>query len=327
MPPGQRLLRAVALAVVLSVLIPSLKGYWGGDEPAQSKEAMKMVKLNPPFELTTALPGLQKELKSLDKVDTNIPGVFAIEIESGKYVEFNGNRPYPAASLIKVPILISFLRNCDLKKCSMDDELEVTDSVKTSGSGFLQWRKSGTKYTARRTAELMMIYSDNTATNMLIDHLGGKEKLNKNFRVWGLKNTKINNYLVDIEGTNITSPYDLVYLLGRVDHGELISESNREFMYEIMEKCRNRSMLPQGLGPGAKIVHKTGTLGKVLGDAGIVTTADGKRYAVAIQVERKRNDRRANALIREWSELIYNAYEHPRHIVSSRQAESELRSN
>ena len=170
----------------------------------------------------------------------------------------------------------------------MDDELEVTDTVKTSGSGFLQWRKSGTKYTARRTAELMMIYSDNTATNMLIDHLGGKEKLNKNFRVWGLKNTKINNYLVDIEGTNITSPYDLVYLLGRVDHGELISEGNREFMYEIMEKCRNRSMLPQGLGPGAKIVHKTGTLGKVLGDRThmnvTITHPNDDGSAVAVEI-------------------------------------------
>ncbi len=282
---------------------------WGLNEEAQSKEALKRVRLNPPFELSQVMPQLQDGLKALDKVKTNVPGVFAIEIESGRYVELNGKKTYSAASLIKVPILVSFLQDCELKKCSMDDELEVTDSVKTSGSGFLQWRKTGTKYSARRVAELMMIFSDNTATNMLIDHLGGKDKLNENFRKWGLSNTRINNYLVDIEGTNTTCPYDLVYLLGRVDHGELITEENREFMYQIMEKCRNRSMLPRGLGPGAKIVHKTGTLGKVLGDAGLVTTPNGKRYAVAIQVDRKRNDPRASELIREMSKLIYGTFE------------------
>ena len=306
-PLRKRIFRALFLTLTLAVLIPALETI--SDLEGRTQEAVKQVKLEPPFELTSELTGLENDLKALDKVKTNIPGVFAIEIDSGKYINLRGNRSFSAASMIKIPILVSFLRACELKEVSMDDELEVNDEVKTSGSGFLQWRENGTKYSAERTAELMMIFSDNTATNMLIEHLGGKEKLNKNFRLWGLKNTRINNFLIDIEGTNTTSPYDLVYLMGRVEHGELISKDSREFMHKVMTKCKNRSLLPRGLGPGAQIFHKTGTLGKMIGDAGIVTTKGGVKYAVAVQVERKRNDRRANHLIYEISQLIYKNFE------------------
>ena len=303
----KRLSRALWVALALVVFAPSLKLYFG--ESDQTIAANKPVTIPPPFKLTEEDTGLEKELKALNTISTNKPGVFAIQLDSGRYINLNGKHSYSAASMIKMPILVAFLVACELNEVSMDDILEITDKVKTTGSGFLQWRKSGTKLSAKRTAELMMIVSDNTATNMIIDHLGGKEGLNKKFHQWKLDHTKINNYLIDIEGTNQTTPYDLVYLLGRVESGELINEDSRKFMYRVMKKCRNRSLLPRGLKPGAEIIHKTGTLGMMIGDAGIVTTKNGVKYAVAVQVERKRNDRRANALIRKMSEKIYSAFE------------------
>ncbi len=140
---------------------------------------------------------------------------------------------------------------------------------------------------------------------MVIDALGGKEPLNKDFKDWGLKQTVINNYLGDFTGTNKTSPYDLVYLLGRVDRGEFLTAASRTWMLNTMKKAKVRTLIWPGLAPGAQFSHKTGDIGSMVGDAGIVTTSDGKKYFVAVQVERPHNDLRANALIRDTSKLLY----------------------
>jgi beta-lactamase class A len=154
----------------------------------------------------------------------------------------------------------------------------------------------------------MIVISDNTATNLLINALGGKDRLNNQFRTWGLCQTKINNWLGDFAGTNKTSPYDLVYLLGRLDSGELLTPDSWKWMLATMEKTKTRTLLPPGLGAGSRIAHKTGDIGSMVGDAGIVTTAAGGRYIIAVQVERPHNDRRANELIRNLSKEIYQDF-------------------
>lgn len=304
-PPGQKLIKGVVVACLL-ILVQAL--FHLGCPVDLTLGHTHEVKLEPPFQLTTPLTNLQEELTALNKVKTINAGVFAINLDNGQYVESNGQEAFSAASMIKLPILVSFLMAVERGECSMDDILEIRQDLITSGSGFLQWKPVGTKISAKRAAELMITVSDNTATNMLIDKLGGFDHVNKDFHRWGLKKTKVNNWLVDIEGLNVTCPYDLVYLLGRVDHGELITPEHRAFMYEIMGNCKNRSLLVPGLGPGASIIHKTGTIGVMVGDAGIVTTSGGTRYAVAIQCARKRNDTHANNLIREMSRHIYATY-------------------
>ena len=305
-PPGQKLLKAVAITGVLC-LTSSLFHHTGTlMDPTVGKT--HEVPLTPPFCLTTELSDLSKNLASLNKIKSIQPGVFAVNLATGQYVDSGGREAFSAASMIKLPILVSFLMAVERGECKMEDQLEIRPDLITGGSGFLQWKPPGTKISARRAAQLMMMVSDNTATNLLIDLLGGNEHLNKDFHRYGLQKTRVNHLLADLEGTNTTSPYDLVYLLGRVDNGELVTKEHREFMYEIMSKCKNRSLLPPGLAPGATIIHKTGTIGAMVGDAGIVTTSGGTRYAVAIQCSRNRNDARASEEIRQMSKVIYNTY-------------------
>lgn len=308
-PPGQKLIKGIVIACLL-LLVQAL--YHLGVPVDLSQGRAHEIKLQPPFQLTTPLTQLENELTGLNTVKTVDAGVFAINLDNGQYVDSHGKDKFSSASMIKLPILVSFLMAIERGECSMDDELEIRQDLITSGSGFLQWKPVGTKISAKRAAQLMIIVSDNTATNMLIDKLGGFDRVNKDFHRWGLKQTKVNNWLVDVEGANTTCPYDLVYLLGRVDHGELVTPEHRAFMYDIMGHCKNRSLLVPGLGPGATIIHKTGTIGIMVGDAGIVTTSGGTRYAVSIQCQRKRNDTHANNFIREASRRIYNEYStHP----------------
>ncbi len=293
------------LSAVLLMLLPSLFNSTG-EFADLSIGSLQMVTIQQPFKLTKSLTELHTALTNLSKPDGSRSGLFFVNLDNGAYVDYDGHEVFSAASTIKIPIMVSFLAAVDRGACSLDELLEIREDLKTSGSGFLQWRTTGSKIKAGDAANLMMVVSDNTATNMLIDRLGGKDRINSQMRRWGLESTKINNWLVDVEGLNVTSPYDLAYLLGQIEKGFILSKESRTIMYDAMRRCKNRSLLPVGLGPGADIAHKTGTLGVLIGDAGIVSTPDGGKYIVVAHVARKRNDRRANTLIQKMSELVYH---------------------
>jgi len=154
----------------------------------------------------------------------------------------------------------------------------------------------------------MITISDNTATNMLIARLGGLTALNQRFRSWGLMATALNNTLPDLEGTNTTSPKDLAMLMARISQGELMSIRSRDRMLDIMRKTVNTSQLPQGLGPGATISHKTGDIGSLIGDVGLIDVPNGKRYAIAVLIKRNFNDDRAYDLVRQLSQAAYRYF-------------------
>lgn len=263
------------------------------------------VPVQQPFRLTEEIHDLAGVVRKECARPRLRAGVFVVEPSSGKYVNRSGRESFAAASMIKIPILVKLLAALDKREVNADQRLTIRSDLIAGGSGFLQWRPVGSTVGVKEAAELMITHSDNTATNLIIELLGGKDALNEDFLAWGLVETRINNQLPDFEGTNKTSPYDLAYLLGKIDQGALISQESRQFMYGIMEKVRTRTLLPMGLGAGARIAHKTGDIATMVGDAGIVTTPAGRRYIIAVQVERQQNDRRANQLVRDVSKIVY----------------------
>ena len=87
-----------------------------------------------------------------------------------------------------------------------------------------------------------------------------------------------------------------------------MSFKSRDRVFDIMRRVENNSLLPQGLGEGARISHKTGTIGTMLADVGLVDTVTGRRYVAAVLVKRPRDDERANLLIEQISKLSYQAF-------------------
>jgi beta-lactamase class A len=83
----------------------------------------------------------------------------------------------------------------------------------------------------------------------------------------------------------------------------------RKRMRQIMERTKTRTLINQGLPPGAKLAHKTGDIGSMVGDTGVITTPDGRHLIMAMQVQRPHNDRRANELIRKVTAIVYNGFE------------------
>lgn len=236
------------------------------------------------------------------------PGVFLIDLDTNNFMDWSGSTAFPAASTIKVPILIAFFQDVDAGKIRLDEKLTMRKELVAPEAGDMQYLPVGAQFSALETATKMITISDNTATNMLIDRLGGIQAVNQRFKSWGLSATQITNMLPDLKGTNTTSPKELASLMVRVSQGELVSLRSRDRLLDIMRRTINNSQLPQGLGEGATIAHKTGDISSVIGDVGLVDMPNGKRYATAVLIRRRPNDDQAYDLVQKISRVMYQHF-------------------
>ena len=231
------------------------------------------------------------------------PGIFLVDLDNGNYVDFNAANSFPAASTIKMHILVAFFQDIDNGKIRLYEQLTMEKGLIVGGSGNMGLQKPGTKFTALEVATRMMTTSDNTATNMLIKRMGGIDILNQRFRSWGLAITTINNLLPDLKGTNITSPKELGELMAMVSKGNLVTMRSRDRIMSIMRRNTRNNLLPAGLPKGATIAHKTGDIGSMLADAGLIDLPTGKRYLAVVMVQRPYNDPSAETLIKSVSRI------------------------
>lgn len=220
-------------------------------------------------------------------------------------ININGYGSFPAASLIKIPIAACLLKKIDKGEISWNKKLILRRYHWSSGAGILRTKKTGTKVTVRQAFKLMLAISDNTATNLLIDLLGGINAANYQISKLGLKNTQLVNFLGDFKGTNKTSPYDLVILLDSLLEGNILSNDSKKILRTTLLKVNNKSLIKKGLGRYTKFAHKTGTIGICVGDAGIIYLPWGKRIGIAIMVRRPFNNLQGQRIIREISNLVY----------------------
>ena len=232
-------------------------------------------------------------------------GMFFLDMDTGNYLDIRGSKIFPAASIIKLPILIAFFQDVDAGKVKLNETLVMRPELIASGSGTMQDLAPWSKFSALTTVTKMITISDNTATNMIIKRLGGSALLNRRFRSWGLQNTVIHNLLPDLSGTNTTNSKDLVRLLALLAKNKLVSSQSQSRALDILRRTTTKTLLPAGLGPGAVIAHKTGDIGFAIGDAGIIDMPNGKRYLAAVLVKRPYDDVRGRNFIRQLSQMVY----------------------
>ncbi|MBR1976709.1 serine hydrolase [bacterium] len=256
-----------------------------------------------------------KLTKHLENIIKNYPqfetSVFVFDFTTGTTVEINSDKAIPCASMIKIPILFELFRQIENNK-----NMEITDKVifeklyKTSGSGNLQYYQDDFETTFNKMAELMITDSDNSATNLLLDYIGGKDNMNRAFRYWGLKNSEMPHFLPDLEGGNKMSTRDLGTLMYNLDNPNFLSVRSREYIKDYMGAVKTNTLLPQGLEEGSIIYHKTGDIGTYVGDTGVIYTKNGKKYIASIIVKRRYNDHAAKGFIQKISSTIYKNIEY-----------------
>ncbi|MEG4959640.1 MULTISPECIES: serine hydrolase [unclassified Microcoleus] len=259
------------------------------------------------LQLNQELAALKTQVQVLATENPSLTaGVFLVDLDTGSYLNFNGDTAFASASTIKVPILVAFFQAVDEGKVKLDQVLTLKPENIVGGSGEMQDDTPGKKYSALEVAQKMIVVSDNTATNMMIELLGGADVLNQHFASWGLRATVLRNNLPDLEGTNTTSPQDLINIIAQIDRGNLVSVKSRDRILQIMRQTQNASLLPKGLGEGSIIAHKTGNIETMLADAGMVDLPNGKRYLVAVMVKHSpETEKPAQTLIRDISRMSY----------------------
>ena len=269
---------------------------------ASSKKAA-MKELNMGSEMTD----LESSLANIISMYPSIsPSVFVWDYDTGNYADINGDAIYSAASIIKIPVLLQLFKSIEANQVSLYDRMALTDYYRAEGSGSLQFKAENSTYTLDTLARYMITESDNSATNMLMAKIGSMVDVNQGIRDWGIKTTHVETWLPDLQGTNQTTARDLARMLYNIENPKFLSNESSVRILDYMGHVKNDRLIPAGLGAGASIVHKTGDIGKMLGDAGIVTTVNGKKYIVVILANRPYNSPAGKDFIVKASEMIYN---------------------
>jgi beta-lactamase class A len=240
---------------------------------------------------------------------------FMLVLDDGRYAQLGPDTALPAASSIKTPILLATLELLDEGRLRWNEPLTMTKTVVGGGAGWMATRPVGSRFPTYEVATEMIRISDNTATNLLIDRVGGKEVINGRFNELGLSATVVNNWLPDLEGTNTTSARDLARTLALVDTGKTLSTRSRDLFREVMGTSVTNRLLPggllKGLGgeqgrpdeslmvKGYRVYNKTGDIGIAYADAGLIELPDGSRAVAAFLVKGPFNDPRSTELIRD----------------------------
>jgi len=259
--------------------------------------------------LAKNMPRLTNRLKYLAKQYPSLePGIFIWDFSTGQYVDINADQEFPTASIVKIPILLQLFRRAELGFANLNDRMSLAEYNITGGSGYLQYKPVGTVFPIHHLARLMIQESDNTATNMILSTVGGTNELNRVLRSWGFSKTHMSDLLPDLYGTNVSTPKDMGTMLFNLDNSDFLTLKSRAAIVDIMSHVRNRFLIQAGLPDNAQFIHKSGDIGTMLGDAGIVMLPDGRKYIIVIMVKRPWNLYSAKEFIINASKITYNSY-------------------
>ena len=254
------------------------------------------------------LKGLESKLYAVAKEYPSIhPSIYVWDFQTGNYADINADEIFPTASIIKLPVLVELFRSIEKNQLTLDEKMPLTEYYRTEGSGSLQFKAQNSEYSIDELARVMITESDNSATNMLMSRLGSMTDINSALRQWGLNHTYVQTWLPDLEGTNHSTARDIATILYNIDNPKFLTTESREKIFDYMGHVHNDRLIPAGLPEGVEFLHKTGDIGSMLGDAGIVYAPNGKRYIVVIFAKRPHNSPLGKEFIVKASETIYNS--------------------
>lgn len=212
--------------------------------------------------------------------------VAVVNLDSGESLFRRADEPMPTASLIKLAVLIEAYRQDRAGAISLGDTTEVKAEDEVPGSGVLTPHFSpGTRISLRDAARLMIVFSDNTATNLIVDRVG-LENVNATAAVLGCPDTRMHAKVYRGEtsiaperskrfGLGSITARQAVSLFARLHRRELWDAKACDEMLADLAACDDKLKVRRGLPKGAKWAHKTGSVNAVRTDAGLLETPAG----------------------------------------------------
>lgn len=199
-------------------------------------------------------------------------GLVALDEEGAVLFEHEADRIFTAASVVKIPLVMALYADAAEGRLSLDERLPVGDPVE--GSGVLRLVPGVRELPVRELASLAIAVSDNTATNLLLDHLG-PERVAARLAAWGITQSRFQRRMFDLEAKargleNLMTPRETGLLLLRLLRGECVDRATSDAVIALLRACQDSTMLRRYLPHDVAIAHKSGWLDGIRNDAGIV---------------------------------------------------------
>ncbi|MGH2616862.1 MAG: serine hydrolase [Thermomicrobiales bacterium] len=228
-------------------------------------------------------------------------GVAAKQLETDEEIRVNADELTATASTIKVPILIELFRQVEAGEIDLDTRVVVSEAARTVGSGILRELSPGLELSVRDHATLMIVVSDNIATNVMIDLLG-KERINQTMAELGFSRTKLLERIDfpklgrDARNLAVTTPSDLAAIMAALAKGTILGAASQAAILEILGRQHYLNLVPRYLpfyphpeelghpDNGLRIANKTGGWTGMRADMALVEWP-GVRYAIGIVIE------------------------------------------
>lgn len=257
--------------------------------------------------LTTLFLNAQQLDQAVHAKVAGFPGkvsLYAKNLQTGAAYDLAGEQPVRTASTIKLAIMVECFFEASEGKLKLSEPLKLTADEKVSGSGILQELSPGDELPIRDMIDLMIVLSDNTATNLILNRIGGNA-VNARMAALGLEQTRVMRKILgdrnDLKpqpsgiteqgsreqnkkwGIGRSSPREMVTILEKLYRGELVSKAASDEMLAILKRQRDHN----GIGRDLKdvdIASKSGALDHLRSDVGMVYSKGGP-IAMAITVE------------------------------------------
>lgn len=209
------------------------------------------------------------------------------DLQTDQQLLYRADECVATASVIKLPILVHIALAAADGELDWAEQLALTDAVKVQGTGVLKELSAGLRLSVYDLCVLMTAVSDNTATNMLIDHVG-IEAVNARMAALGLPETRLlrRAFTADTPasrpfGLGVTTPREQVTLLARIARRQLDPAPGAEKVLALLAMQQDRAAIPRLLPEGWRYAGKTGSNPDLRADVGILVGPDGQQLALA----------------------------------------------
>ena len=287
-------------------------------------------------------PSLESRLKPIIAAHKGKVAVAVKHLDTGESFAYHETEVMPTASLIKFPVMIEAYRQAASGKIDLSSAIVLKEQDKVPGSGILTSHfTAGDKITLRDAVRLMIAFSDNTATNIVLDAVGIGSTA-ATMEAMGYPNTKIHSKVFRREttvfperskqfGLGSTNAAEMVRLCEAVYRKKVVSPKACEEMLAHLRTCEDRDKFPQLLPPEVKVAFKTGSLAETRTAAGILEWPGGPVAVCVLSCENEDKrwvpDNAGNRLCAEIARAVYDHFNeaHSRHDEAQSQ-EKEPRS-
>jgi beta-lactamase class A len=230
---------------------------------------------------------LGAKIEALAKAHKGQVAVAVKRLDTGETYAWQGDKPMPTASLIKVAIMVEAYWQAHEKKTDLTQHVKLEKDDRVPGAGILTYHFSDSaSFPLRDAIRLMIVYSDNTATNLVLDRIGLPATAAR-METLGLKETKIHSKVYKREtsvfpersklyGLGSTTAKEMVQLLELIETGKVVSPEACKQMLEHLKANNDKDMMVRNLPAGTIVAHKTGAVSNARTDAGIMYIPDAK---------------------------------------------------